>query len=136
MNTSVFLQHTAKMPRGSRTVLQIPVRQGFTYRAASLGGLPPSVKLEILLNLNLPSLRRLKLASREYYFVARTCPRHLEKARAKDIRAREARDEQGSWLYDSRARVQQRPQHRVSSHDTRPHGGWLPKYHFAFIQGQ
>jgi len=110
------------------------MRQGFTYPAASLEGLPPSVKLEIMLKLDLPSLRRLKLASREYYFAAGTYPHHLQRANKKDILAREERS-YSPWLDDSRAHVQQRPQHRVYNFDTRPHGRWLPEFHAAFIQG-
>lgn len=92
-------QETAKMPRLNRTVLQVLIQHVFTYRAASLEGLPHSVKLEIMLKLDLPSLRRLKLASRQYYLVARAYPRHLRRANKKEILAREDRA-YSPWLDD------------------------------------
>jgi len=60
-----------------------PVSQptGFTYARASLEGMPVDLRLEIMLHLpDLPTLRLLKLASREYYFTARACESSLRAA--------------------------------------------------------
>jgi len=62
----------------------LPIRQSpecFKYATASLEGMPADLKLEILHALHhLPSLRLLKLASREYYLIARSHTRSLETA--------------------------------------------------------
>lgn len=49
------------------------------YTRASLEGMPNEIRVEIMLHLpDLPTLRLLKLASREYYFTARACERSLK----------------------------------------------------------
>ena len=59
----------------------LPALGLFKYPTASLEGMPSEIKLEILHALHdLPSLRLLKLASREYYLTARTHVRSLAAA--------------------------------------------------------
>jgi len=59
----------------------LPELGQFKYPAASLEGMPSEIKLEILHALHdLPSLRLLKLASREYYFAACASVRSLAAA--------------------------------------------------------
>lgn len=51
---------------------------GFTFARASLEGMPVDLRLEIMLHLpDLPTLRLLRLAGREYYFTARACESSL-----------------------------------------------------------
>lgn len=57
---------------------RLQVKTHANYPRASLEGLPGDIKLEILkLVGDLPSLRRLRLASQEYYAVARAHARYL-----------------------------------------------------------
>ena len=79
------VQYTPQRLAGDfMTPSAFPIRQSpdsFKYATASLEGMPADLKLEILHAIHdLPSLRRLKLASREYYLVARSHTRSFAKA--------------------------------------------------------
>jgi len=62
---------------------------GSEFARASLEGMPNEIRAEIMLRLpDLPTLRLLKLSSREYYFTARACERSLKAVhQAKPCRA-------------------------------------------------
>lgn len=67
------------MPRRNRNTKGVQLKPHAGYPNASLEGLPSEVKLEIVKLIgDLPSLRRLRLASQEYYAVVRAYAGYLK----------------------------------------------------------
>lgn len=102
----------------------IPYLTPSSNPAASLEALPALIILDVMLKLqNLPSLRRPRLASRDFHDVAKCYPRQLRLAYEHEITAREP-GSRGPWLkkhFNYSILPEQSP--------------WLPHYDESLFQG-
>jgi len=96
----------------------LPALGQFKYPSASLEGMPSEIKLEIMHALHdLPSLRLLKLASREYYMTARTHVRSLTAAYRGKFHPDKAWPRLGGVFFQGQSALPLRSQ-RLLTHET------------------